>query len=66
MGFSDRVCVNCQIRHETDKAWLIEPIDDDVEDDIWIPKSQGEVYKRDDGTWDLFAEEWLLKKKGLL
>jgi hypothetical protein len=49
--------------HETDKAWLITP---DGDKEIWVPKSQGELYRREDGTYDYFGEEWLLKKKGLI
>jgi hypothetical protein len=62
-GKSDRFCINCRLVRETEKAWLIDP---DGENKVWVPKSQGEVYKREDGTWDLFAEEWLLKAKGLI
>jgi hypothetical protein len=62
-GKSDRPCVNCKLIHETERAWLVT---DDGTNRFWIPKSQGEVYKREDGTLDLFAEEWLLKEKGLI
>jgi len=61
-GSSDRPCINCVIKHETEKAWLI----DDGSIEVWVPKSQGEVYPQSDGTVDLFAEEWLLKAKGLI
>ena len=61
-GASGRFCVNCKLKRETEKAWLI----DDGKTRVWIPKSQGEIYKCSDGTWDLFAEEWLLKVKGLI
>jgi hypothetical protein len=61
-GKSDRFCINCKLLRETEKAWLI----DDGDQEVWIPKSQGEVYKREDGTHDLFAEQWLLKAKGLI
>jgi hypothetical protein len=62
-GKSDRIAVNCKLLRETEKAWMIT---DDGDREIWIPKSQGEIYKRVDDTWDLFAEEWLLKAKGLI
>jgi hypothetical protein len=61
-GKSDRFCINCKLLRETEKAWLI----DDGDNEVWMPKSQGEIYKRDDGTWDLFAEQWILKTKGLI
>jgi hypothetical protein len=61
-GASDRFCINCELRRETEKAWLI----DDGNMEVWIPKSQGELYERADGSHDLFAEEWLLKEKGLI
>lgn len=62
-GSSDRPCINCKLLRETEKAWLIT---DDGDREIWVPKSQGELYKRADGTYDFFAEEWLLKKKDLI
>lgn len=61
-GSSDRFCISCELRRETERAWLI----DDGNMEVWIPKSQGELYKREDGSYDLFAEEWLLKDKGLI
>jgi hypothetical protein len=61
-GKSDRFCINCKLRRETANAWLI----DDGDKEVWIPKSQGEIYERADGTHDLFAEQWLLKAKGLI
>jgi len=62
-GNTNRHCINCMLIHETDKAWLITP---DGDKEIWVPKSQGELYRREDGTYDYFGEEWLLKKKGLI
>lgn len=61
-GNTNRPSINCKIIRETEKAWLI---DDGTKTD-WFPKSQGEVYARSDGTSDLFAEEWILKKKGFI
>ena len=59
----DRPCVNCQLVRETDKAWCITC---DGDTDVWVPKSQGELYKLHDGTYNFFAKEWLLKAKGLI
>jgi hypothetical protein len=61
-GSTDRHCINCELLRETEKAWLI----DDGTKEVWVPKSQGEMYKRADGTYDFFGEEWLLKAKGLI
>ena len=63
MADNDRPCINCKLEHETERAWLI---DDGSGKTTWIPKSQGEIYAKGDGTYDLFAEEWILKEKGLL
>lgn len=57
-----RHSVNCKLIRETSKAWLL----DDGTAEIWFPKSQGDLDPRADGTWDLFAEEWILKEKGLI
>lgn len=65
-GKSNRPCVNCKLIHETEKAWLINDGTGPADEGVWIPKSQGEMYALTDGTYDLFAEEWLLKKKGLI
>lgn len=60
-----RPCVNCTIKHETERAWLID--DGSGRENLWVPKSQGEVYeRRADGTVDLFVEEWIAKEKGLI
>lgn len=61
-GATNRPSINCKLITETDNAWLI----DDGTKKAWIPKSQGEIYDRADGTKDLFAEEWILKVKGLI
>lgn len=51
------------IVRETPKAWLL---DVGGKEDVWFPKSQGEIYKQDNGMLLLFGEEWLMKDKGLL
>ena len=61
-GATNRQSVNCKILRETEKAWHL----DDGTRKIWFPKSQGEVYARNDGTVDLFADEWILKAKELI
>lgn len=61
-GNTNRPSINCKLLRETELAWHI----DDGTKKVWIPKSQGELYSREDGTHDLFAEEWILKAKELL
>jgi hypothetical protein len=61
-GNTNRHSINCALIRETEKAWLL----DTGTSEIWFPKSQGEIYQRSDHTYDLFAEEWIMKKKGLI
>lgn len=61
-GSTNRPSINCKLIRETAAAWLI----DDGTVEQWFPKSQGELYARNDGTHDLFGEEWIMKKKGLI
>lgn len=57
----ERPCISCKLLRETEKAFLIEY----EGEEFWIPKSQSEIYKSENGH-DLFCEEWLLKEKGIL
>lgn len=57
-GESDLVDIAGELRHETDKAFLI--FDGDKE--VWLPKSQ--VENNDDGTFAM--PEWLAKDNGLI
>lgn len=59
---SGRVSINCKLIRESAAAWLI----DDGEKEVWFPKSQGDLDPRNDGTRDLFGEEWIMKKKDLI
>lgn len=61
-GSTNRFSINATLVHETDKAWLV----DDGKTKDWIPKQCGEAYKRADGTYDFFCDEWVLKKKGFI
>lgn len=54
---------NVKLLAETAKAW---GVTDDDERTIWIPKSQCEMEKRVDGTYDLTLPEWLAMEKGLI
>lgn len=58
---SNLVDIACMIRHETERAWLI---DHGGKDPVWIPKSQAEI-DEDHGTI-LTLPEWLAKEKGLI
>lgn len=59
---SGRHSINCKLIRETAAAWLLDTGDAEV----WFPKSQGDLDKRADGTYDLFGEEWIMKEKGLI
>lgn len=61
-GRTDNEIINCKLIRETAAAWLI----DDGKIEVWVPKSQCELYDRADGTKDLSIPEWLAKKKDLL
>lgn len=50
--------IAAQLRHETDRAYLIS----DGATEVWLPKSQAE--RNDDGTFTL--PEWLAREKGLI
>ena len=61
-GATDRPSISCLLVRETDKAWLLDVGDQE----IWFPKSQGELYSKADGSFELFGEEWIMKTKGLI
>jgi hypothetical protein len=53
--------IACIVRHETERAWLI---DVGLKDPVWIPKSQAEV---DDTHGTVITmPEWLAQEKGLI
>lgn len=56
-GKSNLIEVSCEIRHETEKAYLIF----DGTKEVWLPKSQVEV---EDG--EVTMPEWLAMEKGLI
>ncbi len=58
-GKSDLIEIAADLKHETEKAYLI---DGGSGKEIWIPKSQAE--KNEDGTFTM--PEWLAKAKGLI
>jgi hypothetical protein len=61
MDNENTVRVDCIIKHETDRAVLI----DNDDQELWLPKSVIEIDKIGDGNAILFVPEWLAKNKGL-
>lgn len=55
MGKSDLIDIALIVKHETDKAWLV----NDGDNDVWLPKSQAE--SNEDGTFTM--PEWLALEK---
>ena len=56
-GESDLIDIVVTLRHQTDKAYLV----DDGDKQVWVPKSQSEYA---DGI--LTLPEWLAMDKGLI
>lgn len=54
--------ISCQLRHETQKAWLL---DVGEEEPIWIPKSIGELELAEDGKSHVLTlpEYWAIEKE---
>jgi hypothetical protein len=58
------VDVACIIRHETEKAYLV---DHGGKESVWIPKSKCEVEPNKDGkTATVTLEQWLAEEKGMV
>lgn len=55
------VDIACQVRKETNKAWLIH----DGTKTEWVPKSQVEIYEDATGT-TCTMPEWLAQEKGFI
>ena len=54
--------ISVELVHETPKAWRVS----DGKSEEWIPKSQAELSRENDGTYTLTAPDWLLKAKGFI
>lgn len=54
--------IAAELRHETDRAYLIW----DGTQQVWLPKSQTEAFHQRDKTWTFTLPEWLAKEKGLI
>lgn len=52
---SELIDIALLIKHETDKAWLV----NDGDNDVWLPKSQAD--NNEDGTFTM--PEWLAIEK---
>ena len=61
-GNSDLVDIIVEVKHETDKAILV----DDGAKKVWLPKSQIEFESNGDGTSTVTLPEWLARDKGLI
>lgn len=57
-GRSDLIDIAAELRHETERAFLVF----DGTRTVWLPKSQ--VEQNDDGTFTM--PEWLAKEKELI
>ena len=53
---SDLTDIACEVRRETERAWLVS----DGYAEVWLPKSQ--VENNGDGTFTL--PEWMAREKG--
>lgn len=61
---NDTVEINCQIKHETEAAFLI---DAGFEEPVWIPKSQiTHVEEESDSSYTIHMSEWIAKQKDLI
>lgn len=60
---SDLVDISVIVRHETDKAVLV---DHGGEEPIWLPLSQIEIEPNHDGTHTVTLPEWLATGKEMI
>ncbi len=66
-GKSHLVDIDVALKHETEKAWLV--YNDNPNDAVWIPKSQGEMEQveiEDKNLWVLTIPDWLAYEEGLM
>jgi len=62
MSKNDPVEFTAELKHETDMAYLV----NDGDDDIWIPKSQTEMYHLSGVHYEFTIPEWLAEVKGIV
>ena len=61
MSDSKLIDLALELRHETARAYLVH----DGHQDVWLPKSQVELYEQPGGAV-LTMPYWLAKEKGLI
>lgn len=66
-GPTETIEIACQVKRETDKAWLIY----DGAREVWIAKSQISDYVTESGLFgpkvsSIFMPVWLAQEKGLI
>lgn len=65
-GKSDLIGMSVHLRHQTERAVLVEPVNS-TREPAWVPLSQVELTPNGDGqTYWLDIPEWLAVDKGLL
>ena len=62
MGKKDSVTVTVKMKHETDKAYLVT----DGDNEVWVPKSHGELELISGDTYELTLPEWIAEAKSLI
>lgn len=67
MSASEQIEITCEVRRETDKAWLVF----DGVQEVWIARSQITDYTEDAGLLgrkisSIFVPVWLAADKGLI
>lgn len=61
----DIITIEVQLKHETEKAYLVEAVDHDTE--AWVPKSLVELSEKDKfGLCEMQIPEYLALDKGLI
>lgn len=57
------VDIECIVKHETDKAYLI---DYGGDEEVWMPKSQVRAVEKKGRTATMTVTEWIAYEKGLI
>ena len=61
MAKTDLTVITGDLKHETDKAWLV----NDGDKEYWLPKSQCEAELISGDTYEFSIPEWLAEDKGI-
>ena len=62
-GKSDLIDIAVDLKHETDKAWLVDP---GTGLPIWVARSVAELEPSKAGGFILTMPEWMAEQKGLV